>query len=901
MPGYTIPNLPASPTAMQTAQSELYSADLDVMNASELGTGVVTGCAVTGNSNLVPSVAYGVVRSNGQQIVVAAGTVTITTADATNPRIDLIVVSSAGTKTVRTGTAAAAPVMASLTAGDVVLAQVYVPATATSLTTSNIVDKRMMLAYGLGWYNAKDYGVMGDARELTDGVTTTSSTAFTSATAAFTQADVGKFISIILTPASTGVVGVVHTTTVASVTNATTIVLTAATPGSPVGGSGKTFTVGTDDTTAIGTFMTAVRAATGVAYFPPGVYLTSLPAWHGSNVWMRGAGMDMTTLRLLPKVYAAANNNYVGVSVISPFADNLTNLQVSDLTVDHSQAYTGLNLASSASGSPSPLTIYGGSMALDIRLAARVVIERVRIINALKYSSFTMSCTDSRISGCYVLTGQAANGIHDQQDAIHTTNCQRLIISNNFADTGTGTCGDDAIVVRSTGGGANVSSDISIVGNVMSAAQHGVSLYCDQTPTRNISVTGNTVWASRNSGVVMGFYNTFTSGGLFSNVTIAGNTFKNICSNSGHGIDIQNISGNDGFNNLTITGNSIDGSLQSGGGVISVNRGNGLVISSNVMTNVHNSTGIGFFNGAGINPVHNFVIANNRLDMTAAATGTIGIVLGSCASGIVTGNEIVGASQSNSHGLYLTSDATNIVRDIIVSSNRVDAMVNGITNVNNGSNPTSNYYIANDLDNCTTPYNGILGTNTLLHAGALDLGGGTGTISSGAITQESVRVAKTLYAPVAGSALASSTTETALVTGNSFAANTVRVGQVLRIRAYGVYSTFSSGALTLRIKWGSTVLGATAGTTISSVTNQGWFMEFMVVVVSLGGSGTFECQGWVQVSDTNTHGGVWQMVNTAVVTVDTTAVKVLTVTGQWSVSNAANSVRCRVFTLESLN
>lgn len=111
-------------------------------------TCVLSGCTITGGANMTPSVAKGAVLSNGNLFAVAAASVTIGTADATNPRIDLVVVSASGVLTVRPGTAAAQPKPPARTANDVVLAAVYVPASDTSIETSKITDMRVLREQG---------------------------------------------------------------------------------------------------------------------------------------------------------------------------------------------------------------------------------------------------------------------------------------------------------------------------------------------------------------------------------------------------------------------------------------------------------------------------------------------------------------------------------------------------------------------------------------------------------------------------------------------------------------------------------------------------------------------------------------------------------------------------------
>lgn len=130
-------------------QSILFQEYLEVLVAGINGLDcVLSGCAVTGGADMTPAVAKGAVLSNGVLFPVTAGDVTIGAADAANPRIDLIVVTSAGAKAVRAGTAAASPKPPARSANDVVLAAVYVPANDTSIETTKITDMRVMRTQG---------------------------------------------------------------------------------------------------------------------------------------------------------------------------------------------------------------------------------------------------------------------------------------------------------------------------------------------------------------------------------------------------------------------------------------------------------------------------------------------------------------------------------------------------------------------------------------------------------------------------------------------------------------------------------------------------------------------------------------------------------------------------------
>lgn len=130
-------------------QSILFQEYLEVLVAGISGLDcVLSGLAVTGGADMTPAVAKGAVLSNGTLFAVAAADVTITAADGSNPRIDLIVVNSSGALAVRAGTAAAAPKPPARTANDVVIAAVYIPAADTSIETTKITDMRMLRERG---------------------------------------------------------------------------------------------------------------------------------------------------------------------------------------------------------------------------------------------------------------------------------------------------------------------------------------------------------------------------------------------------------------------------------------------------------------------------------------------------------------------------------------------------------------------------------------------------------------------------------------------------------------------------------------------------------------------------------------------------------------------------------
>lgn len=144
-------SIPGKGTAQNNIMSVLYAEQLNILLAGINGIDcVLAGCAVTaqGTPDMTVAVAKGSVLTNGVLKPVVAGNATITTANSTNPRLDLVVVNSSGTVAVRAGTAAAAPIPPARTANDVVIAMVYVPASDTTISSDQIVDMRVIRTGG---------------------------------------------------------------------------------------------------------------------------------------------------------------------------------------------------------------------------------------------------------------------------------------------------------------------------------------------------------------------------------------------------------------------------------------------------------------------------------------------------------------------------------------------------------------------------------------------------------------------------------------------------------------------------------------------------------------------------------------------------------------------------------
>lgn len=140
-------NIPNQASASFARQAAWHSSDIDALVAAFAGDGVLSGLAVTaqGTPDMTVAVAAGQVRIGGYFPYFTAANATISAADSTNPRIDLVSIDYNGTVTVTAGTAASAPVAPALPANSVPLAQVYVSAGVTSIGSSRIIDKRVVV------------------------------------------------------------------------------------------------------------------------------------------------------------------------------------------------------------------------------------------------------------------------------------------------------------------------------------------------------------------------------------------------------------------------------------------------------------------------------------------------------------------------------------------------------------------------------------------------------------------------------------------------------------------------------------------------------------------------------------------------------------------------------------
>jgi hypothetical protein len=137
--------IPDKGEGLNDAQSIMFQEYIDVLVEGMSNRNcILSGCTVTGGAGMTPTVNKGSAMSANILYAIPSATVTITTADATNPRIDLIVITTAGAKAVRAGTPATNPKPPARTADDVVIAAVWVPANNTTVAQTQITDLRVI-------------------------------------------------------------------------------------------------------------------------------------------------------------------------------------------------------------------------------------------------------------------------------------------------------------------------------------------------------------------------------------------------------------------------------------------------------------------------------------------------------------------------------------------------------------------------------------------------------------------------------------------------------------------------------------------------------------------------------------------------------------------------------------
>lgn len=173
--------------------------------------------------------------------------------------------------------------------------------------------------------------------------------------------------------------------------------------------------------------------------------------------------------------------------------------------------------------------------------------------------------------------------------------------------------------------------------------------------------------------------------------------------------------------------------------------------------------------------------------------------------------------------------------------------------------------------------------------------------SAGNGTIEKAADGQLLYSNVAASAaITASSTETAFDKKYTLSANQLKVGDVIRVKGQ-VIATTTNSTDTLTVKL---YLGGLAGTAIFTsgavdvANNDICVFEAILIVRSIGATGTFVASGYVSLGASGT--ATMKEFNLGSTAVDTTGDLDLTVSGKWSTTDAGNSCRLDMLTVEQL-
>lgn len=147
----------------------------------------------------------------------------------------------------------------------------------------------------------------------------------------------------------------------------------------------------------------------------------------------------------------------------------------------------------------------------------------------------------------------------------------------------------------------------------------------------------------------------------------------------------------------------------------------------------------------------------------------------------------------------------------------------------------------------------------------------------------------------ASTAISNTVAQTAFDTAFNIPANSLRPGDVIRVRAQGIATaTNSTDTLAATLRIGNTDVVATPAVDVAN--NDIFVIEADLVVRTIGAGGTFVAAGMAGIGASGS--ATMRPVFKASTALDTTAAQSVNVTATWSVANAGNSCRLDVMTVQ---
>jgi hypothetical protein len=153
------------------------------------------------------------------------------------------------------------------------------------------------------------------------------------------------------------------------------------------------------------------------------------------------------------------------------------------------------------------------------------------------------------------------------------------------------------------------------------------------------------------------------------------------------------------------------------------------------------------------------------------------------------------------------------------------------------------------------------------------------------------------------SSVGNANTEVNFASNYSLPADYCQPGRVIRVAASGTYGNSGAAAMTLRVKFGTTVIGVTPSTSPNgAVTGPAeWNTYFNIICDTAGSSGTVEGQGYTNFFLANGQDSVTEaMTNSATITINTTTTQTVQMSIVFSAANAGNTITMRQLIIEGL-
>lgn len=152
------------------------------------------------------------------------------------------------------------------------------------------------------------------------------------------------------------------------------------------------------------------------------------------------------------------------------------------------------------------------------------------------------------------------------------------------------------------------------------------------------------------------------------------------------------------------------------------------------------------------------------------------------------------------------------------------------------------------------------------------------------------------YSAVAASAaISNTTTETAFDKSFSIPANTLKPGDIIRVRAQAIATaTNVTDTLDLQLRLGTTDILATGAVDVAN--GDIGFIDADIVIRTIGASGTLVAAGHTALGAPGTVTSKPKLLGSTAI--DTTVAQSVNVSATWSVANAGNSVRLDIMNVE---